>query len=120
MTRNKKFSAVLAAIVIGIFSIYATNMTFNSANQGSTLLTITLNMQSGAQIPVVIPPGQNIPTQLNGDQVVGISYFGQYDPAGANAVMQCPTGGTIQMVWQMGGGTPCGVLGSWVDTDEVS
>ncbi len=120
MTRNNKFSAVLAVLVIGLFSIYAVNLTFNAGNQGQTQLNITLNMQSGAQIPLVIPPGQNIPFQLNGDQVVGITYAGQYDPAGANAVMQCPTGGTVKMMWQMAGNTPCGVLGGWVDTDTIS
>jgi len=121
MTRNKKFSAILAVLVIGLFSIYATNLTFNSGNQGSTQLNITLNMLSGAQIPVSIAPGQTVPTQLNGDQVVGITYAGQYDPAGANATMSCPTGGYVQMIWQMGGGnTPCGVLGSWVDTETQS
>jgi hypothetical protein len=119
MTRNKKFSAILAALVIGFLSIYANNIVFNSANQSQSQLNITLNMQSGAQIPVVIPPGQNIPTQINNDQVVGLTYNGQFDPAGANAVMQAPSG-TIQMVWQMAGSTPCGVTGGWVDTGTVS
>ncbi len=120
MTLNKKFSAILAVLVIGIFSIYANNIVFNSSNATQQQLNITLNMQSGAQIPVVIPPGQNLPIQINNDQVVGITYNGQYAPAGSNAVMQSPSG-TIQLMWQMAGSTPCGAqLGGWVDTDTQS
>jgi hypothetical protein len=120
MTSNKKFSAILAVLVIGFLSIYANNIVFNAANQTQTQLNITLNMQSGAQLPIVIPPGQNIPMQINNDQVVGITYNGQFAPAGANAVMQSPSG-SIQLMWQMAGSTPCGaMLGGWVDTGEQS
>jgi hypothetical protein len=111
MSRNKKFSAVLATLVIGFLSIYASTQTFNTSNQTSQQLNVTLNMQSGAQIPVSVAPGQNIPTNLNGEQVVGLAYNGQYDPAGANAVMQCAGGGTITMMWSMAGGQPVGAAG---------
>src|ERR1035437_10139241 len=87
MTHTKKFSAVVAVVVVGFLSIYATFTNFNSSNQTSYQLNITLDMQSGAQIPVSISPGQSIPTSLNGDAVTGLDYNGQHDPAGSNAVM---------------------------------
>jgi hypothetical protein len=111
MTRTKKFSAILAVLVVGFLSIYANLPVFNSANQTQSQLNVTLNMQSGAQIPVVIPPGQNIPLQLNGDQVASITFAGQTDPAGSNAVMKNPSGGSITMMWQMNGNQPAGVVG---------
>jgi hypothetical protein len=110
MTRTKKFSAILAVLVVGFLSIYANLPTFTSTNQTQSQLNVTLNMQSGAQIPVVIAPGQNVPTQLNGDQVSSITFGGQNDPAGVNAVMTCPGGGTITMMWQMNGGQPVGIV----------
>jgi len=119
MTRNNKFSAVLAVLVFGFLSIYATGITFNSSNSTTHQLNITLNMQSGAQIPIVVAPGQSMPTNLNGDQVIGLNMNGQYDPAGTNAVMQVPTGGTITMMWQMGGNGPVGVAGL-PDVETVS
>jgi len=120
MTRNKKFSAILAVLVVGFLSIYANVASFNSSNQSQQQLNITLNMQSGAQVPVSIGPGQNVPTNLNGDQVISITYAGQTDPAGANAVMQNPNGGTTTFMWQMAGGQPVGVVGGWQDTETVS
>jgi hypothetical protein len=108
MTRNTKFSAILAVLVIGLFSIYATGITFNSSNSTQQPLNITLNMQSGAQIPVVIPPGQALPTDLNGDQVAAITIFGSTIPAGANAIISAP-GGNLQLMWQMAGNAPMGV-----------
>jgi hypothetical protein len=119
MTLNKKLSAIVAVFVIGFLSIYAALPTFNSSNSTQLPLNITLNMQSGAQIPVSIPPGQALPIQLNGDQVVGLTYGGQYDPAGMNAVMQVPSGGSITMMWQMAGGQPAGVIGI-PDVETVS
>jgi hypothetical protein len=111
MTRTKKFSAIFAVLVAGFLSIYANVPTFNSGNQTQSQLNVTLNMQSGAQIPVVIAPGQNAPTQLNGDQVVSLTFAGQTDPAGVNAVMKTPSGGSITMMWQMNGNQPAGVIG---------
>ena len=108
MTRTKKFSALVAAVVVAFMSIYATNLTFNSTNLTSNLVTVTLNMQSGAQIPVSIAPGQSVPTQISGDQVVGLWLYGAYDPAGVNAIIPCPTGGHVAEVWQMSGATPVG------------
>jgi len=110
MTRTKKFSAVLAVLVAGFLSIYANLPTFTSGNSTQTQLNVTLNMQSGAQIPVSVVPGGNVPTTLNGDQVASITYAGQNDPAGVNAVMTCPSGGTITMMWQMNGGQPVGIV----------
>jgi len=110
MIRNKKFSVTLAVLLIGFFSVFATNGVFNSANQTAISLTYTLNMQSGAQIPVTVPPGQNVPTNLNGDQVIGVYLYNAYDPAGTNAIIQ-GSGGTVQIMWQMAGGTAVGFVG---------
>ena len=107
LTSYKKFSTIAAAIVIAAFSIYATGLTFNSTNQTAYQETITLNMQGGAQVPVVLAPGQTVPTQLNGNTVVGITLFGAYVPAGANAVVPSPNG-LVQVMWQMAGGTATG------------
>src|SRR5581483_2879493 len=105
MKRSNKLTALLATLVIGFISIYATNITFQSTSYLQNQITITLNMQSGAQIPVTMAPGQTVPTQINNDNVVGTTIYGQFDPAGANAVIQCPDGSTITQMWQMAGGT---------------
>ena len=110
MTRNTKISAILAVLVIGFLSIYASTIAFNSGNQTQQQLTFTLNMQSGAQIPVTVNPGQNVPTNLNGDQIVGMWVFGAYVPGGVNAVVQ-GSSGTVTIMWQMSGGTPIGAVG---------
>ena len=108
MTRSKKFSALAAVLAIAFISIYASVPVFNSTNQLQTQITYTLNLQGGGQIPVTIAPGQTLPTQLNGDNVVGLTFNGQYDPAGANAVMQAPDGSKVVQMWQMAGGTAIG------------
>jgi hypothetical protein len=108
MTRNNKFSAVLAVLVLGLLSIYAAPIVFNSSNSTQQQLNITLNMQSGAQIAVVVPPGQALPTNLNGDQVSAITIFGTTIPAGANAII-ASSSGNIQLMWQMAGNTAMGV-----------
>ena len=119
MTRNsKKYSAILAVLVIGLLSIYAVNMQFNSANQTQHQLNITLNMQSGAQLPVALAPGQNLPTPLNGDQVVSVTVAGAPVPAGINAVVGTPNG-NITIMWQMAGGQPAGII-SLPDVETVS
>jgi hypothetical protein len=113
LTITKKFSTIAAAIVVAAFSIYATALTFTSTNQTSYQQTITLNMQSGAQIPVTLGPGQAVPTQLNGNNVIGVSIYGAYAPAGANAIIPAPQGGTVTIMWQMSGSTAigCSVVG---------
>jgi hypothetical protein len=108
MTLSKKFSAFAAVLAIGFLSIYADQSNFLTGNQTQNQITVTLNMQSGAQIPVVIPPGQSIPMQLNGDQVVGVYVFGAYDPAGTNAIIPNPSGGTVKEMWIMNGNAPVG------------
>ncbi len=127
MSLNKKISAVLAVFVIGFLSIYAGNIVFNSSNSTQQQLNITLNLQSGAQMPMVIPPGQSLPTNLNGDQVASVTLYGVTIPAGANAVVGTANG-TLQLMWQMSGGTAMGVavgggnqgLVGWPDTDTIS
>lgn len=102
MTLTKKFSALAATLAIGLFSIFAAQTNFLTGNQTQSQVTVTLNMQSGAQIPVVVPPGQSIPMQFQGDQVVGIYLYGAYDPAGMNAIIPNPSGGTVTEMWLMG------------------
>ena len=118
MTRNKKFSAILAVLVVGFLSIYAVLPTFNSTNQTQSQLNVTLNMQLGAQIPVSIAPGQTVPTQLNGDQVVAITMGAAQIPVGINAVVVTPNG-NVDVVWQMAGGQALGVAGV-PDNGELS
>ena len=109
MTRTTKFSALVAVLVIGFFSIYASGSSFQSVNQTANQISVTLNMQSGAQIPVVVPAGQSIPTDINGDRVIGLWLYGAYDPAGSNAIIPCPSGGTVKEMWVNGpGGAPIG------------
>lgn len=107
-TFSKKFSTIAAAIVIAAISIYATSLTFTSTNQTANQITVTLNMQSGSQIPVTIAPGQSVPTQINNDNVIGLSLYGAYAPAGANAVIPSPYGGSVTIMWQMAGSTAVG------------
>jgi len=126
MTLNKKFSAILAVLVIGFFSIYAANLVFTSSNQTNSQLNVTLSMQSGAQIPVALGPGQTLPTNLNGDQVVAVTIFGNTVPAGANIVIPSTPAGKIAFQWNMAGTTAMGVAignpgsNGWPDTQELS
>ncbi|HET6400779.1 MAG TPA: hypothetical protein VFH95_05200 [Candidatus Kapabacteria bacterium] len=107
-TLSKKFSTIAAALVIAAISIYATSLTFTSTNQTAHQMTVTLNMQSGAQVPVTLAPGQSVPSQLNGNNVIGLWLYGAYAPAGANAVIPSPYGGSVTLMWQMSGGTAVG------------
>ncbi len=107
-TFSKKFSTVAAALVIAAISIYATSLAFTSTNQTANQITITLNMQSGSQIPVTIAPGQSVPTQINNANVIGLWLYGAYAPAGANAVIPSPYGGNVTIMWQMSGSTAVG------------
>jgi len=116
MTRTSKFSALVAVLVIGFLSIYAAGSTFMGTNQTSNQVTITLNMASGAQLPMVLGPGQSMPMGVGGDQVVGLWLYGAYVPAGMNAVVATPSGGNVNEVWQMGqNGT---VLGGFTEPDH--
>ena len=119
MKRNQKLSALFAILVVGFLSIYANVMVFNSGNVTNQQQTITLSMQSGAQLPIVLAPGQNIPTQLNGDQVSGATISGQFIPSGVNAVAQTPSG-NVQIMWQMAGGQGAGLQLSMPDPTELS
>jgi hypothetical protein len=115
MTLSKKFSALAAVLAIGFLSIYADQTNFLTGNMTQNQITVTLNMQSGAQIPVTVPAGQSIPTQLNGDQVIGVYVYGAYDPAGMNAIIPNPSGGTVTEMWIMGpNGT---VVGTYTQPD---
>ncbi len=126
MSLNKKFTAILAVLVVGLFSIFATNLTFSSSNQTQQQLNVVLNLQSGAQVPVNLAPGQTVPTALSGDQVVGLTINGQGVPAGANGQISTPNG-AVTVTWNMGGqngsalGVTFGGSGSngWPDTEEV-
>jgi hypothetical protein len=102
MTLSKKFSALAAVLVIGFLSIYATQTNFLTGNQTQNQITVTLNMQSGAQIPIVVPPGQTLPMQFQGDTVIGVYVYGAYDPAGMNAIIPNPSGGAVKEMWVMG------------------
>ncbi|HEY3875196.1 MAG TPA: hypothetical protein VGM92_06945 [Candidatus Kapabacteria bacterium] len=119
MTRNHKFSALFAILVVGFLSIYANVMVFNTSNVTNQQIGVTLNMQSGAQIPLNLAPGQVVPTQINGDQVTGAAINGQMVPMGANAIVSSPNG-NIQVMWQMCGGQAGGVQLSMPDPWEAS
>jgi len=109
MTLTKKFSALVAVLVVGFLSIYASGGTFMGTNQTANQVTITLNMASGAQLPMNLAPGQTLPMGIGSDQVVGLWLYGAYVPAGVNAVVANPSGGNVDEIWQMGpNGTPCG------------
>lgn len=116
MTLTKKLSAVVATLAIGFLSIYATQTNFLAGNQTQNQVTVTLNMQSGAQIPMVIPPNQTLPMQFQGDQVIGVYIYGAYDPVGMNAIIPNPAGGTVKEMWIMGqNGT---AVGAYTEPDR--
>ncbi len=119
MKRNQKFSALFAILVVGFLSIYANVMVFNSTNVTNQQQTVTLNLQSGGQIPVALGPGQTLPTQLNGDQVVGAFLDGAYVPGGVNAIVPSPNG-NVQVMWQSAGGQNGGLQLSMPDPTEAS
>lgn len=98
--RSHKFSTVAAAIVIAFCSIYASVVTtFTTSNNTSQTILVTLQMQSGANQDINVAPAQTIPTNLNGDAVTGMIVFGAIVPAGSNAIVPNPTGGTIKVMW---------------------
>ncbi|MDP4200725.1 MAG: hypothetical protein Q8922_09445 [Bacteroidota bacterium] len=102
MTRSTKISTLAAALVISFFSIYAVVVTtFNTGNMTSQPVNVTLNMASGAQSFVNVPPGQNVATTLNGDQVSSMTIYGAMVPAGVNAIVPNPSGGTVTVMWSV-------------------
>ena len=121
--RSSKISTVAAALVIAFFSIYAATVsTFTTSNNTLNALTVTLQMQSGMLQDVNLAPGQTVPTNLNGDAVIGMQVYGATVPAGQNAIVPCPTGGTVKVLWTVvtnaDGSTSC--IGGGIDPDMVS
>ena len=95
-----KFSTLAAALVISFLSIYAAALpNFTTANYTSQSVTVTLNLASGVSDIVTVAPGQAIPTDMNGDQVSSMTIYGAMVPAGANAIVPSPTGGTVTVLW---------------------
>jgi len=129
MKHFNKFSTILAVLAIGFFSIYADNddhdgrNVFESTNHTQHELNITINLKSGDEINISIAPGHTVETNIaewshnhfntqssGTDQVSGITYNGQNDPAGSNAVMQGSNGNTV-ILWQMSGSSATGFVG---------
>ncbi len=107
MNNAKKLSTVLGAIVIAFLSIYAVNGSFMTTNNTPQAVTVTLQLQSGAQTLVTVAPLSSIPTNINGDQVMGLTIFGGYAPAGPTTVIPNPSGGSVSVSWQIVNGNPC-------------
>ena len=104
---NRKFSTALVAIVIAFLSIYAAaTSTFTTNNNTSQPLTVTLQLQSGAQSIINVAPLSQLPTQIGSDQVVGLSVFGMMVPAGATVIVPNPSGGSVTVSWGMSGNAP--------------
>jgi hypothetical protein len=100
--RSSKISAVAAALVIAFFSLYAATVTtFTTTNRTAQAVTVTLQMQSGINQDVNVAPGQTIPTNMNGDAVMGMMVYGAMVPAGANAIIPNPTGGMVKVTWMV-------------------
>jgi hypothetical protein len=115
--KNRKFSILLAAIVIGFLSIYATDdNTVSFANNTSYTLMTSINMASGAQQYLYTNPGDQ-PTQMDigTDQVASLTiYFpsggGQMCVmAGSNTAVDTPWGATVYVYWQMGDNGPTAI-----------
>jgi hypothetical protein len=109
MTLNKKFTAFAAVLAIAALSIYATTLNFMTTNKTVQTVNVTLNTLQGAQIPVVVAPGQSMPTPINDDQVTSMTIYGCTIPAGVNAIVGNPSGGTVTIYWSMGGGSCNGI-----------
>jgi len=108
--KHTKFTTVLAAVVIAFLSIYAaTNITFTSTNQTTSQQQLTLNMQSGAQVPQTLAPGQQLQTNFTNDQVQSATIYNVVIPQGVNAYVQSPSG-TLQVMWQTAGGVSYGIV----------
>jgi hypothetical protein len=117
MTLTKKFSAIAAVLVIGVLSIYATTLNFLTTNKTAQSVNVTLNTQLGAQYYMTLAPGQQIPTVLDNDQVLSLTIYGAIVPAGANAIVPNPSGGTVIVRWTNG---PTGSQAAEVDPNEIS
>jgi hypothetical protein len=85
-------------------------------------MMVTLQMQSGANQDVNLAPGQNLPTELNGDAVTGMFVFGAYIPGGVNAIVPNPTGGTLKVTWMVirNADGSSSMAGGNIDMDIVS
>ena len=117
MTLTKKFTTLAAVVVIGALSIYATLLNFQTTNKTAQSLNVTINCQSGAQIFQTVAPGAGIITPINDDQVQSVVIYNCIVPAGANAIVPNPSGGTVTVYWQMGGGSANGIE---IDPSTVS
>ena len=108
MTLTKKFTAIAAVVVIGALSIYATMLNFQTINKTAVPVNVTINCASGAQIFQSVPPGTMI-TPIQDDQVRSVVIYNCTIPAGSNAIVPNPSGGTVTIMWQVGGGSCNGV-----------
>jgi hypothetical protein len=116
MTLTKKFSALVAVVVIGFFSIFAAGNTYMSGNHTANTVNVTINMSSGIQISATLAPGQTMPIPTNNDHVIGVWIYGSYVPAGVNAVVANPNGGAVDQMWQMG--SDGNALAGWPEPDH--
>jgi len=113
MTLTKKFSAIAAVLAIGVLSIYATTANFLTSNRTADVVNITLKLSNGADMPFAVAPGASMPIEIGESSVVGMTIYGAYDPAGVNAIVAKPTGGTVVVRWQ-------GTNATEIDPSEVN
>ena len=121
--KNRKFSIILAAVVIGFLSIYATDdNTCSFANDSGYTLLTSVNLQSGAQQWLYTNPGDDPTTlDLGTDQVASLTIYFQFSPevvtvqAGSNDVVSTPWGTTMTVNWTMGDN---GANGIEIDPDS--
>jgi hypothetical protein len=113
MTLTKKFSAIAAVLAIGVLSIYATTANFLTMNRTADAVNVTLQLSNGAEMPFVVAPNSSLPFEIGNETVKGITIYGAYDPAGVNAIVAKPTGGTVIVRWQ-------GTNAAEVDPSEIS
>jgi hypothetical protein len=100
MKPSIKYSTLAAAVLIAFFSIYASVVTtFMTQNHTSSAVNVTLNLQSGASQSFLVPPGQQLPLSLNGDNVMSMTIFGATVPAGVNAIVGNPSGSAVKVMW---------------------
>jgi hypothetical protein len=121
--RSRQFSTIAAAVVIAFFSIYAVTVsTFNTWNHTNQAVTVSLHLQSGAIQDVTVAPGQSLPVTLDNDAVMSMVVYGAMVPAGANAIVPNPTGGTVKVFWmvQHNADGSTNVVGGGIDPDVVN
>ena len=96
--RSTKISAVAAAIVIAFFSIYAVTVTtFTTTNRTEQALTVTLQMQSRHESGRKCCTGQTIPTNMNGDAVMGMTSMERWYLPESERDRTNPTGGMVKL-----------------------